>query len=208
MTRIIWALVAAAALTVTTAVSQVGARESASVARAAPAAAPKPLPAPLPAPAAPLVVRHILPIAGTMKLGEWHWDEEGAPAAGRLVVTADLQAGTLSVFRDGWEIGTAAIIYGRDDKPTPLGAFPILQKDADHASRTYGGAPMPFTLRLTDDGVAIHGSTGVAAGNATHGCLAVPTPFAKKLFAAAKVGDLVLVTRGRRLDMGGAITHG
>jgi lipoprotein-anchoring transpeptidase ErfK/SrfK len=208
--RMIWSLVIASAATIAAAVTQVGAEAPApmpaprpAVAAAAPAA-----PAPKPAAHEPLVVRHILPIDGPMKLGEWHWNEEGAPATGRIVVTADLQAGTLSVFRDGWEIGAAAIIYGRDDKPTPLGAFPILQKDADHYSRTYGGAPMPFTLRLTDDGVAIHGSSGVAAGYATHGCLAVPVPFAKKLFAATKVGDLVVVTRGRMLDKGGAITHG
>ncbi|HEX2763875.1 MAG TPA: L,D-transpeptidase family protein, partial [Allosphingosinicella sp.] len=93
-------------------------------------------------------------------------------------------------------------------KPTPLGAFPIREKDADHASRTYGGAPMPYSLRLTGDGVFIHGSSGVAAGYATHGCLAVPVAFAKKLFGAASVGDLVLVTRGRRLDISGAITQG
>jgi lipoprotein-anchoring transpeptidase ErfK/SrfK len=210
--RMIWSLVVASAATVAAAVTQVGAEAPApppvpapisAVAAAAPAA-----PAPQPAAHQPLIVRHILPIAGPMKLGEWHWNEEGAPATGRVVVTADLQAGTLSVFRDGWEIGTAAIIYGRDDKPTPLGAFPILQKKADNYSRTYGNAPMPFTLRLTDDGIAIHGSGGVAAGYATHGCLGVPVPFAKKLFAATQVGDLVLVTRGRMLDKGSAITHG
>ncbi|HEX2764422.1 MAG TPA: L,D-transpeptidase family protein, partial [Allosphingosinicella sp.] len=153
--RLIWSLVVASALIVAAAVTQVGAEASAPP-RTRVAAAPDPMPTPKPAAelAPPrLVVRHILPIAGPMKLGEWHWDEEGAPAEGRIVITADLEAGTLSVFRDGWEIGTAAIIYGRDDKPTPLGAFPIREKDADHASRTYGGAPMPYSLRLTGDGV-------------------------------------------------------
>src|SRR3546814_15956015 len=67
-------------------------------------------------------------------------------------------AQTLSVFRAGYEIGSAVILYGADDKPSPLGAFPIIQKDADHYSSTYNNAPMPYTLRLTSDGVAIHGS--------------------------------------------------
>ena len=46
---------------------------------------------------------------------------------------------------------------GADGKETPLGDFPILQKAADYHSRTYDAA-MPFMLRLTADGVAIHAS--------------------------------------------------
>ena len=45
-----------------------------------------------------------------------------------MVITVDLEAQVLSIFRGGYEIGAAAILYGRDDKPTPLGAFPITQK--------------------------------------------------------------------------------
>ncbi len=41
---------------------------------------------------------------------------------------------------------------------------------------------MPYMLRLTNDGVAIHGSN-VRQGYATHGCIGVPTDFAKLLFA-------------------------
>jgi lipoprotein-anchoring transpeptidase ErfK/SrfK len=47
-------------------------------------------------------------------------------------------------------------------------------------------------LRLTKDGVAIHGST-VREGWATHGCIGVPLGFAKLLFAAAKKGDPVVI---------------
>ncbi len=82
-------------------------------------------------------------------------------------------AQVVSIFRDGYEIGTAAIIYGADNMPTPLGVFPILQKDATHVSNLYD-APMPYMLRLTNDGVAIHASD-VRYGNATHGCIGVPT---------------------------------
>jgi lipoprotein-anchoring transpeptidase ErfK/SrfK len=49
---------------------------------------------------------------------------------------------------------------------------------------------MPYTLRLSDDGVSIHGSS-VRWGAATHGCIGVPLPFAERLFEAAKVGDEV-----------------
>lgn len=175
----------------------------------APTVPPTPLPVatPLgqstPAPEA-MVVRRVLNIDGPFTHGRWVWDEDGAPAKGPLVVTIDLDAQVLSVFRDGYEIGAAVVLYGADWKPTPLGALKITQKDADHVSNLYG-APMPYMLRLTNDGISIHGSD-VQEGGATHGCIGVPTAFAKKLFAVARLGDRVIITNGKRLGMGGAIT--
>jgi lipoprotein-anchoring transpeptidase ErfK/SrfK len=87
-----------------------------------------------------------------------------------------------------------------------VGAFPITQKDADHVSNLYD-APMPYMLRLTNDGVAIHGSN-VKWGNATHGCIGVPTAFARKLFSAVKLGDLVIITNGKMLDTSDARSDG
>ena len=66
---------------------------------------------------------------------------------------------------------------------------------------------MPYMMRMTNDGISIHGSDSVAPGYATHGCVAVPVAFAKKLFEAAKLGDLVIVTDGKRLQMGEAIVR-
>jgi len=145
-----------------------------------------------------LVVRRVLPIEAPFRHGDYVWNEEGAPPQGRVIVTVDLKAQTLSVFRAGYEIGAAVIVYGADDKPSPIGAFPITQKKQDHISNLYN-APMPFMQRLTNDGVAIHGSD-VQWGNATHGCIGVPTAFAKKLFGATKLGDLVVITDGKMLD--------
>ena len=132
-----------------------------------------PAPAPLPEVATPddgFVIKRILPIDGPIRYGEWHWDEDGAPADGPLVMTVDLEARVLSVFRGGYEIGATAVLLGTAEKPTPLGKFPILWKKADHYSSTYDGAPMPFTHRLTNDGVSIHG-TRVEKGYASHGCI-------------------------------------
>jgi len=171
-------------------------------ARASPVPAPSaPSPTPSPTPA-PFVVRHILPIDKPLHHGEFVWDENGAPQ-GPVVITVDLAAQVVSIFRDGHEIGAAAMIFGADNMPTPLGVFPILQKDADHVSNLYD-APMPYMLRLTNDGVAIHASD-VRYGNATHGCIGVPLGFARKLFAATKLGDRVIVTNGKRLEMGQSI---
>jgi lipoprotein-anchoring transpeptidase ErfK/SrfK len=144
-----------------------------------------------------MVLKRVLDTGGPIRFGDWFWDEKGVPA-GPVVITIDLQAQVLSIFRDGYEIGTAAIIYGADGMPTPLGTFPILQKDADHVSNIYVGAPMPYMLRLTWDGVSIHGAP-IDPTYATHGCIGVPTPFAKKLFGATKLGDKVIVTNGKMM---------
>ena len=149
------------------------------------------------------VVKRILPIAGPIKYGEWHWDDKGVPA-GPLVITVDLEARVLSVFRGGYEIGATAVLLGTQEKPTPLGVFPIKWKDADHHSRTYYNAPMPWTLRLTDDGVSVHGTT-VEKGYASHGCIGVPNSFAHKLFGIAQVGDKVYVTRGKTIGQGDSL---
>ena len=86
------------------------------------------------------------------------------------------------------------ILYGADGVPTPTGRFPILARFKDHRSATYDAA-MPYTLRLTADGVSIHASN-IRWGYATHGCIGVPEAFAAKLFAAAHVGDEVLIVDG------------
>ncbi|MXP10480.1 L,D-transpeptidase family protein [Pseudoblastomonas halimionae] len=145
------------------------------------------------------VIKRVLPINGPIKYGEWHWDDEGVPD-GPLVVTVDLQARVISVFRDGYEIGAAAVLLGTDDHPTPVGVFPILQKNKDHVSNLYD-AEMPYMMRLTWDGVAIHGSP-VENGYASHGCVGTPNGFAEKLFSVAKLGDKVIVTDGKRIGVG------
>ncbi|MCM0000103.1 MAG: L,D-transpeptidase family protein [Erythrobacter sp.] len=187
------------------------------VVQALPAKAPAPAPAakpaalaPAPKPAAPkpagggFVIKSILPIEGTIRYGDWFWDESAAPARGPLVITVDLDARVISAFRDGHEIGTAVVLVGTQDHPTPLGTFPILTKERNNVSEKYNNAPMPWTLRLTWDGIAIHGSP-VLNGYASHGCIGIPDEFAAKLFAAAKRGDKVIITRGRMVGLGDKI---
>ena len=164
-------------------------------------APPAPAPAVAQAPEDPFVVNSILPIEGTIRYGEWFWDESRAPKKGKLVITVDLDARVISVFRDGHEIGTAVALLGTKSHPTPVGVFPILTKEKDNVSEKYDNAPMPWTLRMTWDGIAIHGSP-VMNGYASHGCVGVPDPFAEKLFAIAKRGDKVIVTRGKMVGVG------
>jgi hypothetical protein len=136
------------------------------------------------------IVRSMLDIAKPMQFGDFVWNEDRVPQ-GPVWVRIDLDLQLLSVFRDGHEIGSAVILFGTDGKATPTGDFTILDKNADYHSHTYD-APMPYALRLTSDGVAIHGSN-VREGWATHGCIGVPLKFARLLFAAARKGDVVAI---------------
>jgi len=138
----------------------------------------------------PVAIHSLLKVDRALKFGEFVWNEAGVPP-GKLWVRVDLGRQMISVFRGGHEIGTAVILYGVDGRPTPTGDFTVLRKDRDYWSRSYD-APMPFTLMLTDDGVAIHGSD-VRDGLGTHGCVGVPRAFARRIFDAAQVGDSVTV---------------
>jgi lipoprotein-anchoring transpeptidase ErfK/SrfK len=135
-------------------------------------------------------VKSLLKIDRKLRYGEFVWNDDGV-ADGPTWIRVDLRSQLISIFRSGEEIGTAVILYGAVEKATPPGEFSILAKMRDHTSSLYD-AKMPFTLRLTHDGISIHGSD-VRWGAATHGCVGVPLGFAEKLFDAAKVGDPVLV---------------
>jgi lipoprotein-anchoring transpeptidase ErfK/SrfK len=145
----------------------------------------------LPEPNTGLVVNGVLALDRPLEPAEYAWNDQGVPA-GRTIVIVDVGAQILYVYRAGVEIGRTTLIKGDDEKPTPLGTFPILQKNKDHVSNLYD-ALMPYMLRLTWDGIAIHGSV-VGEGNVTHGCIGIPEEFAELLFANVKVGDRVLVT--------------
>ena len=139
-------------------------------------------------------VKSVLNVTKPMRYGDYLWDEKNVPN-GPIWVRVDLKRQLISVFRGGHEIGTAVILYGASEKETPAGVFPVLAKMRDHKSITYDNAPMPYTLRLTDDGVSIHGSD-VRWGRATHGCIGVPLEFAHKLFDQVAKGDQVTIVSG------------
>lgn len=135
-------------------------------------------------------VKSLLKVQKEMRHGDFIWNEAGIPD-GPTWIRVDLDRQLISIFRSGHEIGTAVILYGATDNETPSGLFRVQWKRKDHHSATYD-APMPYTLRLTDDGVAIHGSE-ILLGRATHGCIGVPTEFARHLFENMAAGDEVLI---------------
>jgi lipoprotein-anchoring transpeptidase ErfK/SrfK len=142
-------------------------------------------------------IQSVLDVRKRMHYGDFIWNDRNVPK-GAVWVRVDLKSQLISVFRAGHEIGTAVILYGADEKETPDGVFPVIAKIKDHKSATYDGAPMPYTLRLTQDGVAIHGSD-VRWGRATHGCVGVPIEFAQKLFGQVAKGDQVVIISDKRI---------
>ncbi len=140
-------------------------------------------------------VKSLLNLSKSLSYGEYVWDEKGVPK-GRIWVLVDPAHQLISVFRGKDEIGTAVTLYGADEFPTPPGHFRILARMKDHRSSTYDNAPMPYTLRLTNDGVSIHGNN-VLEGYASHGCVGIPLAFARRLFAEARVGDEVFILRDK-----------
>ena len=135
-----------------------------------------------------------------MQYGEYVWNEDDA-LSGDMEIWVDVRRQTVSVFRDGHEIGTAIIVYGAPGKESPLGTFKVKRKVADYYSRTYD-APMPHSLFLTDDGVALHGSD-VRPRRATRGCIGVPAEFAAKLYAATSVGTPVRIVESTAVTVAG-----
>lgn len=143
--------------------------------------------------------------ASPIQFGDWVWDETNAPLGGPVLITVDLKAETLSVFRSGHQIGMTRMIYGDDDKPTPTGIFPITQKSEKHRSNIFVDAPMPYMLRMTNDGISVHGADKVMPIYATNGCIGVPTEFAKRLFEVASLGDRIVVTKAKELRSGAVV---
>ena len=115
------------------------------------------------------------------------------PVTQPVTVVVSLPMQRAYVYRGDTMIAAASVSTGKDGKDTPVGVFPILQKREMHRSNLYNSAPMPFMQRLTWDGVALHAGNNPGFPD-SHGCIRLPTAFAKKLFSVTSVGTKVIVT--------------
>ena len=151
-----------------------------------------------PAPASAAVAADALaPEVTSLAPNKFLWNDDATLGPVSIVVSIPDQKAY--VYRGEILIAASTVSTGKDGKDTPLGTFPILQKSEIHKSNLYDDAPMPFMQRLTWDGVAIH--AGMNPGfPASHGCIRVPTAFAKKLFAITSKGTPVLVTDASAIE--------
>jgi lipoprotein-anchoring transpeptidase ErfK/SrfK len=126
-----------------------------------------------------------------LKPGQYVWRDVPASAgAERVVISLSDQLAYL--YRGDTLMAVATISSGKDDKPTPVGIFSVLSKTPMHHSNKYDNAPMPFAQFFDPAGIAMH--AGYNPGHpASHGCVRLPSAFAKKLYSVTDIGTPVYV---------------
>jgi len=126
-----------------------------------------------------------------LKPGQYVWrDVPDASGPERVVMSLSDQMAYL--YRGDTLIAASTISSGRDDKPTPTGIFSVLNKTPMHHSNKYDNAPMPFAQFFESHGIAMH--AGYNPGHpASHGCVRLPSAFAKKLYSVTDVGTPVFI---------------
>jgi hypothetical protein len=130
--------------------------------------------------------------AAALGPGQYVWDSK-SPTSGPLLLTIDLTAQRLLVYRDGALMAATAISTGSLGRETPTGVFTVLAKEVMHRSTTYDDAPMPYMQRLTEKGIAIHAGD-LPGYPASHGCIRLPNEFAKRLYGITAIGTPVMIT--------------
>ena len=126
-----------------------------------------------------------------LRPGQYVWRDVPA-SAGRERVVVSLSDQLAYLYRGNALMAVTTISSGTDSNPTPTGIFAVLNKKTMHRSRKYENAPMPFAQFIDQYGIALH--AGHNPGRpASHGCVRLPTAFAKKLFTVTDVGTPVYI---------------
>jgi hypothetical protein len=126
-----------------------------------------------------------------LKSGEFLWIGD-VVTSGPLVMVVSLTEQRGYVYRNGILIGATSVSTGRPGHATPTGVFTVLQKQKEHRSTIYDGAPMPYMERLTWGGVALHAG-GLPGYPESHGCIHLPSAFAQLLFGISSTGMTVVI---------------
>jgi hypothetical protein len=126
-----------------------------------------------------------------LKKGEFLWMGE-AVTTGPVVMVVSITEQRAYVYRNGILIGATTVSTGRPGHLTPTGVFTVLQKQKEHRSTIYDGAPMPYMERLTWGGIALHAG-GLPGYPESHGCIHLPSEFARRLFEISPNGMTVVI---------------
>ena len=125
-----------------------------------------------------------------LKPGQYVWRKGSFSGEPRIVVSLSDQLAYL--YRGDQLVAVSTVSSGKDEKPTPTGIFSILAKEPMHRSLKYENAPMPFMQRFDQYGTALHAghNPGYAA---SHGCIRLPSDFAKRLYGITDIGATVMI---------------
>lgn len=157
--------------------------------------------------------------SGTLPDNISYWEGDGVSGSPSVVV--DLRNQRAEFYKGQQLVGVSAISSGKDGHLTPPGNYKILEKVVDKHSNAYGSivdnvtgetvnpdatprtptppgthyepAPMPYWMRLTNNGVGMH--AGFLPGYAaSHGCIRMPRHMAETFHRNVAVGTPVRVT--------------
>lgn len=147
-----------------------------------------------------------------------YWDVP-AGLTGQHLIVVDTQLQVAKYYIGGRQVGQSAVSSGKAGHGTPSGTFPVMEKDADHKSSTYGsvvdsagntlvadytsgqpmpaggiykGAPMINAMKLTNSGIWMHEGL-VTSAPESHGCIRLPKKMAKIFFDNTPVGTPVII---------------
>jgi lipoprotein-anchoring transpeptidase ErfK/SrfK len=119
-----------------------------------------------------------------------------APAQAEIAVSISTQTQTMDVSIDGvptyrWPVSTGAAGYD-----TPGGAYTPFRLEAEHYSKEWDNAPMPYSIFFTDRGHAIHGTNSLRklGSPASHGCVRLAPKNAATLFRLVEQHGLANTT--------------
>lgn len=126
-----------------------------------------------------------------LKAGEFRWNP-AAPRSGAAELVVNLGRQRAWLYRGGELAAVTTVSSGKVGHESPVGRFPILQKNRFHKSNRYSAAPMPFMQRLNWYGVALHGGE-IPPYAASHGCIRLPMKFAERLYSVTALGTPVWI---------------
>ena len=126
-----------------------------------------------------------------LRPGQHLWRDVPDAAGGQRVVVS-LSDQMAYLYRGDTLMAATTISSGRDSKPTPTGIFSVLNKTPMYRSKKYDNAPMPFAQFFDPHGIALHAGYVGNEPN-SHGCVHLPSAFAKKLYAVTDVGTPVSI---------------
>ena len=115
------------------------------------------------------------------------------PAADPIMAIVSIKSQQVTFYDAGGWILRAPVSTGTTGRETPAGVFAVLEKNKEHHSSLYDDASMPNMLRITWNGIALHGGPlpGYAA---SHGCIRMPFDFAERVFDKAPMGMRVIIS--------------
>ena len=118
------------------------------------------------------------------------------------VIEIDLTHQSLTAKEADKPVISTTICSGKAGYETPKGSYKVLGKEKMHISNKYpikdkkanirGGAKMPYMLRVTNTGIAIHAGEMVDYPD-SHGCIRIPYGKAMQLYKWTDVGTKISI---------------